>query len=58
MANVVIPDAELVHNYINGDENALSILIKRHQSKIYGLFILKLLIGISPMISFRILLSK
>ncbi|TRW24257.1 sigma-70 family RNA polymerase sigma factor [Flavobacterium zepuense] len=36
MANVVIPDAELVHNYINGDENALSILIKRHQSKIYG----------------------
>ncbi|KGO94974.1 RNA polymerase sigma factor [Flavobacterium subsaxonicum] len=36
MANVVIPDAELVHSYINGDENALSILIKRHQSKIYG----------------------
>ena len=36
MANVVIPDAELVHSYINGDENALSILINRHQSKIYG----------------------
>jgi RNA polymerase sigma-70 factor (ECF subfamily) len=36
MANVVIPDAVLVHNYVNGDENALSVLIKRHQSKIYG----------------------
>jgi len=37
MANVVIiPDADLVSNYINGDENALGILIKRHQSKIYG----------------------
>ena len=37
MANVVIiPDADLVKNYINGDENALAILIKRHQSKIYG----------------------
>ena len=36
MANVIIPDADLVKNYINGDENALAILIKRHQSKIYG----------------------
>ncbi len=36
MANVVIPDAVLVHNYITGDENALALLIKRHQSKIYG----------------------
>jgi RNA polymerase sigma-70 factor (ECF subfamily) len=37
MANVVIiPDADLVSNYINGDENALAVLIKRHQSKIYG----------------------
>ncbi|MFP5437079.1 MAG: RNA polymerase sigma factor [Bacteroidia bacterium] len=36
MANVVIPDAALVKNYIGGDENALSVLIKRHQSKIYG----------------------
>lgn len=36
MANVVIPDAALVRDYIGGDENALSILIKRHQSKIYG----------------------
>lgn len=36
MANVVIPDAVLVKNYIGGDENALACLIKRHQSKIYG----------------------
>ena len=36
MANVVIPDAVLVKDYVGGDENALSILIKRHQSKIYG----------------------
>ena len=36
MANVVIPDAVLVKDYIAGDENALAILIKRHQSKIYG----------------------
>lgn len=36
MANVVIPDAVLVKNYVDGDENALATLIKRHQSKIYG----------------------
>ena len=36
MANVVIPDAALVRDYVGGDENSLSILIKRHQSKIYG----------------------
>jgi len=36
MANVVIPDAVLVKDYIGGDENALAVLIKRHQSKIYG----------------------
>jgi RNA polymerase sigma-70 factor (ECF subfamily) len=36
MANVVITDAVLVKSYIDGDENALSVLIKRHQSKIYG----------------------
>jgi len=36
MANVVIPDAALVRDYMGGDENSLSILIKRHQSKIYG----------------------
>ena len=36
MANVQLPDALLVKNYISGDENALGTLITRHQSKIYG----------------------
>jgi RNA polymerase sigma-70 factor (ECF subfamily) len=36
MATIQIPDALLVKSYISGDENALAILIKRHQSKIYG----------------------
>ncbi len=36
MANVQIPDALLVKNYMAGDESALATLINRHQSKIYG----------------------
>jgi len=36
MANVHTPDALLVKNYVAGDESALSVLINRHQSKIYG----------------------
>lgn len=36
MANVEISDALLVKNYMSGDENALTILIGRHQSRIYG----------------------
>lgn len=36
MANAQTPDALLVKNYVAGDENALSALINRHQSKIYG----------------------
>jgi RNA polymerase sigma-70 factor (ECF subfamily) len=36
MANVQLPDSLLVHNYVEGDENALTILINRHQSKIFG----------------------
>jgi RNA polymerase sigma-70 factor (ECF subfamily) len=36
MAQSQFPDAILVDNYVKGDENALSILINRHQSKIYG----------------------
>ena len=36
MAKIQIPDAVLVNNYIAGDENSLSVLISRHQSKIYG----------------------
>ena len=36
MVNIHLPDATLVTQYIAGNEDALSILIKRHQSKIYG----------------------
>jgi RNA polymerase sigma-70 factor (ECF subfamily) len=36
MVKSQLPDALLVKNYIAGDENALAILIDRHQSKIYG----------------------
>jgi RNA polymerase sigma-70 factor (ECF subfamily) len=36
MANLVLPDAVLLKNYISGDESALASLIERHQSKIYG----------------------
>ncbi len=42
MATTQIPDALLVKNYMDGDENALAILIKRHQSKIYGFIYSKL----------------
>jgi RNA polymerase sigma-70 factor, ECF subfamily len=42
MATTQIPDALLVKNYIAGDENALAILINRHQSKIYGFIYSKL----------------
>ena len=36
MANIQLPDSLLVHNYVEGDENALTVLINRHQSKIFG----------------------
>jgi len=36
MANLVLPDAVLVKNYISGDESALASLIERHHSKIFG----------------------
>ncbi|WP_269225011.1 RNA polymerase sigma factor [Flavobacterium eburneipallidum] len=36
MASIQLPDALLVKKYIDGDENALTILINRHQSKIFG----------------------
>ena len=42
MATTQIPDALLVKNYMDGDENALAVLIKRHQSKIYGFIYSKL----------------
>lgn len=34
--SITTPDAVLISNYINGDEYALSLLIEKHQSKIYG----------------------
>ncbi|NRD21493.1 sigma-70 family RNA polymerase sigma factor [Winogradskyella eckloniae] len=36
MRRELIQDAELVTNYIKGNENALSILIERHKQKIYS----------------------
>lgn len=36
MASDQTPDALLVKNYVAGDEQSLSTLINRHQSKIYG----------------------
>jgi RNA polymerase sigma-70 factor, ECF subfamily len=36
MATTNHPDAILVRRYIDGNEESLSILIKRHQSKIFG----------------------
>ncbi|MBD0725752.1 RNA polymerase subunit sigma-24 [Flavobacterium sp. L1I52] len=36
MANIQIPDALLVQDYVAGNEDALATLIKRHESKIYG----------------------
>ncbi len=42
MATTQLPDALLVKNYMAGDENALAMLIRRHQSKIYGFIYSKL----------------
>ena len=36
MENVEATDAFLVKKYINGDENSLSVLITRHQQRIYS----------------------
>jgi RNA polymerase sigma-70 factor (ECF subfamily) len=36
MANIQLPDALLVKDYVAGNENALETLIKRHESRIYG----------------------
>jgi len=36
MQNQVISDAILVSSYINGDENALETLIKRHKQRVYS----------------------
>lgn len=42
MVYVDMPDAMLVKYYIAGGEDALEVLIKRHQSKIYGFIFSKL----------------
>lgn len=36
MRTELISDADLISNYINGNENALAILINRHKQKIYS----------------------
>ncbi|NDP28256.1 MAG: sigma-70 family RNA polymerase sigma factor [Flavobacterium sp.] len=36
MGDIQLPDALLVTNYVEGDENALTTLINRHESKIFG----------------------
>ena len=36
MVNIQLPDASLVKEYVAGNEDALTKLIKRHESKIYG----------------------
>ena len=36
MATIQLTDALLVQDYVAGNENALAVLIKRHESKIYG----------------------
>lgn len=36
MAKTHLSDALLINMYISGDESALEILVKRHQSKLYG----------------------
>ena len=51
-------DATLVRQYLDGSEDALSKLINRHQQRIYNFIFSKVLIEISPKISFRILLLK
>ncbi|WP_395057421.1 RNA polymerase sigma factor [Flavobacterium sp.] len=43
MATNQLPDALLVRRYIDGDESALSTLVKRHESKIFGFIYSKVL---------------
>ncbi|WP_410879288.1 sigma-70 family RNA polymerase sigma factor [Myroides sp. DW712] len=42
MELIQLPDATLVHQYVGGNEQALEILIKRHQAKIFGFIFSKL----------------
>ena len=43
MKQELITDAVLVKNYINGEENALAVLIQRHKHKIYSFIYSKVL---------------
>jgi RNA polymerase sigma-70 factor (ECF subfamily) len=36
MATALISDKELIGNYLNGDENSLEILIRRHKRKVFA----------------------
>ena len=42
MKSTLVSDAKLVNNYINGEENALSVLINRHQQRLYGFIFSKI----------------
>ncbi|MBB1138203.1 sigma-70 family RNA polymerase sigma factor [Myroides sp. WP-1] len=42
MELIQLPDATLVQHYIKGNEQALEILIKKHQAKIFGFIFSKL----------------
>ena len=37
-----LSDAQLVSKYISGDENSLSVLINRHQTRLYGFIFSKI----------------
>jgi hypothetical protein len=58
MANIQSPDALLVQNYVAGNEEALSTLIKDMNQEFMDLFILKLQIETFQMIFSKILLLK
>lgn len=36
MSILVLSDNELVNRYINGDENSLAVLVKRHKRRVYS----------------------
>lgn len=42
MHTIVQNDNELLQRYINGDENALAILLKKHQQKIFSFIMMRL----------------
>lgn len=42
MHTIVQSDNELLQRYINGDENALAILLKKHQQKIFSFIMMRL----------------